>query len=55
MPRRKVRTYGCGVLGVTSDSDVTHEAKTMANAGTTAAAALGRAVPGLVSRVIQTP
>jgi hypothetical protein len=55
MPCRKARTYGCGVLRVTLDSDVTHEAKASANAGTTAAAALGRAVPGFVSRVIQTP
>ena len=32
------RTYDCGVLGVTPDSDVTHEAKIMTNAGTSAAA-----------------
>jgi hypothetical protein len=55
MPRRKVRTCGCGVLWVTPDSDVTHETKAMANAGTSAAAALGRAVPCLVSTVIQRP
>ena len=55
MPRRKVRTNGCGVLWVTPDSDVTQEAKTRANAGTTVAAALGRAVPCLVSTVIERP
>ena len=55
MPYREVRTYGCGVLRVTLDSDVTHETKASANAGTTMAAALGRAVPCLVSTVIQMP
>lgn len=54
VPRRKVRTCGCGVLGITPDSDVTHRVKTMTNAGATAAAGL---VPGavLVSTVIQMP
>jgi hypothetical protein len=42
--------YGCGVFGVTPDSDVTRKVKTMANAGTTVAAALGRAVPCLSAR-----
>jgi hypothetical protein len=55
VPLRKERTHGCGVLRVTLDSDVTHEMKASANAGTSVAAALGRAVPGLVSRVLQTP
>lgn len=45
MPRRKLRTYGCGVSGVTPGSDVTQEMMSLANAGTTVAAALGRAVP----------
>lgn len=55
MPRRKLRTYRHGVLGVTLDSDVTQETKSLANAGTTVAAALGRAVPCLVSTVIERP
>ena len=37
------RTYGCGVLGVTPDSDVTRRMKVMTNAGTAAAAGV---VPG---------
>ena len=37
------RTYGCGVLGVTPDSDVTREVKIVTNAGTAAAAGV---VPG---------
>jgi hypothetical protein len=32
------RTYGCGVLGVTPDSDVTQAMKFMTNAGSAAAA-----------------
>jgi hypothetical protein len=55
MPRRKLRTYGYGVLGVTPGSDVTQETMSLANAGTTAAAALGRAVPCLVGTVIKRP
>ncbi len=43
MPSREAWTYGCGVLGVTLDSDVTHRAKEMTNAGTAADAGL---VPG---------
>ena len=37
------RTYGCGVLGVTPDSDVTREVKIVNNAGTAMAAGV---VPG---------